>query len=179
MKSDRKPQPNIRVNAHLMKLEHGLLIPHWPYVLKITLKNPNPNYLEVWLLVKYLVSQQDIESYQLRNLGQGQQSRLYNNNNNNNNNSQCGSRFRGVWGDPTVGNLTPTGITTHREVDSLRPTKPFFFLKKVYKEDDYKPKTKEYKRGRGGAKINKEQRHTSTTQGRKMPSPPKSRLYNT
>ena len=42
---------------------------------------------------------------------------------NNNNNSQCGSRFRGVWGDPAVGNLTPTGISTHREVDSLRPTK--------------------------------------------------------
>jgi len=64
-----------------------------------------------------------------------------NNNNNNNNNSQCGSCFRGVWGDPAVGNLTPTGISTHREVDSLKPTKPF--LKKVYKENDYKPKTKE------------------------------------
>ena len=56
----------------------------------------------------------------------------------NNNNSQCESRFRGVWGDPTVGNLAPTGISTHREVDSLRPTKTVF-LKKVYKENDYKP----------------------------------------
>ena len=53
---------------------------------------------------------------------------------NNNNNSQCRSRFCGVWGDPAVGNLTPTGISTHREVDSLRPTKPFFwkrFIKKM------------------------------------------------
>jgi len=41
----------------------------------------------------------------------------------NNNNSQCGSRFRGVWGDPAVGNHTSIGITTYREVDSLRPTK--------------------------------------------------------
>ena len=40
-------------------------------------------------------------------------------------NSQCGSRFRGVWGDPAVGNLTSTGIPTHREVDSKRPTKQF------------------------------------------------------
>ena len=31
-------------------------------------------------------------------------------NNDNNNNSQCGSRFRGVWEDPAVGNLTSTGI---------------------------------------------------------------------
>jgi len=36
----------------------------------------------------------------------------------NNNNSQCGSRFRQVWGDSAVGNFTPTGIPTYREVDS-------------------------------------------------------------
>jgi len=45
---------------------------------------------------------------------------------NNNNNSQCGFHFRGVWGDPAVGNLTPTSISAHREVDSLRPTKLYF-----------------------------------------------------
>ena len=28
-------------------------------------------------------------------------------NNNNNNNSQCGSRFRGVWGDPANANAKP------------------------------------------------------------------------
>jgi len=42
---------------------------------------------------------------------------------NNNNNFQCGSRFRVVWGDPAVGNLTSTSISTRREVDSKRPTK--------------------------------------------------------
>jgi len=35
-----------------------------------------------------------------------------------NNNSQCGSHFYGVWGDPTVSNLTSTGIPSHREADS-------------------------------------------------------------
>ena len=50
----------------------------------------------------------------------------HNNKDYNNNNSQCGSRFRGIWGDPAVGNLTPTGISTNREVDSLRPTKTVF-----------------------------------------------------
>ena len=45
------------------------------------------------------------------------------NNNNNNNNSQCVFRFRGVWGDPAIGNLTCTGIPTCRETDSKRPTK--------------------------------------------------------
>ena len=52
---------------------------------------------------------------------------------NNNNNSQCGSRFRGVWGDPAVGNLTSTDIRTHRETDSKRPTKTILwksFIKK-------------------------------------------------
>ena len=44
-------------------------------------------------------------------------------NNNNNNTSQCGSHFRGVWEDPTVGNLTSTGIPTRREADSKRSTK--------------------------------------------------------
>ena len=48
---------------------------------------------------------------------------IFDNNNDNNNNSQCGSSLREVWGDPVVGNLTPTGISTHKEVDSLRPTK--------------------------------------------------------
>jgi len=40
--------------------------------------------------------------------------------------SQCGSRFRGIWGDPAVGNLTSTGIPTRREADSKRPTKKDF-----------------------------------------------------
>ena len=38
-------------------------------------------------------------------------------------NSQCGFRFRGVWGDPAVGNLTSISISTHKDVDSIRPTK--------------------------------------------------------
>jgi len=41
--------------------------------------------------------------------------------------------LRGL-GDPAVDNLTPTGISTHREVDSLRPTKTVFwkrFIKKT------------------------------------------------
>ena len=45
------------------------------------------------------------------------------NNNNNNNNSQCGSRFRGVWGDPDVGNLTSTSISTDTKTDFKRLTK--------------------------------------------------------
>ena len=45
--------------------------------------------------------------------------------NNNNTTSQCGSRFRGVWGDLTVVNLTSTDIPTRREVDSNRPKKRF------------------------------------------------------
>lgn len=32
-------------------------------------------------------------------------------NKNNTTTSQCGSRFRGVWGDPAIGNITSTGIT--------------------------------------------------------------------
>ena len=43
--------------------------------------------------------------------------------------SQCGSRFRGVWEDLTVSNLTSTGISTHREADSKRPTKKDFVKK--------------------------------------------------
>jgi len=62
-------------------------------------------------------------------------------NNNNNNTSQCGSRFRGVWGDPAVGNLTSTFIPIHREVDSKRPTKRF--CEKVLKRETF---TKHLKR---------------------------------
>ena len=62
-----------------------------------------------------------------------------NNNNNNNNTSQCGSRFRGVWGDPVVGNLTPTGIPTGRKVVSKRPTKRN--LRKSFEEETFCKKT--------------------------------------
>ena len=46
---------------------------------------------------------------------------------NNNNTSQCGSRFRGIWGDLAVGNLTSTGIPIRREADFKRPTKKGFY----------------------------------------------------
>jgi len=83
--------------------------------------------------------------------------------NNNNNNSQCRSRFRGVWRDPAAGNLTPTGISTHREVDTLRPTKQFlFFWKRFIKETITNQKLRNRKGG-GESKINKKQRHTLTT----------------
>jgi len=45
-----------------------------------------------------------------------------NNNNNNTTISQCGSRFRGAWGDPDVGSLTSTSISVRREADSMRLT---------------------------------------------------------
>jgi len=47
-------------------------------------------------------------------------------NNNNNTTSHCVSRFRGVWEDPDVSNLTSTGITARWEADSKRPTKREF-----------------------------------------------------
>jgi len=90
-------------------------------------------------------------------------------------NSQCGSRFRRVWGNPVVGNLISTGIPTHREVDSIRPTKPFC-EKKVYSKNDCKAiyRVKERGRERGsGYKIKRERRHTSTNQGRLVPSHPR------
>ena len=61
-------------------------------------------------------------------------------------NSQSGSRFRGVWGDPAVGNLTSTGIPTHREVDSIRPTK-IFLRKRVGGETIAKPFSEVRERG--------------------------------
>jgi len=73
----------------------------------------------------------------------------YYNNNNNNNNNNCGSHFRWVWGDPAVGNLTPTGISTHREIDSLRPTK--LFLKRFIKRTI----TNQKPRSRKGGEQNK------------------------
>ena len=48
-----------------------------------------------------------------------------NNNNNNTTISQCGSRFRGAWGDADVGSFTSTSISTCRKADSTRPTKDF------------------------------------------------------
>jgi len=56
-------------------------------------------------------------------------------NNNSNNTSQRGSRFRGVLGDPTVGNLTLTSIYTRREAVSKRPTKKDF--ETILKKKDF------------------------------------------
>ena len=39
---------------------------------------------------------------------------------------QCGSHFRGVWRDPTVGNLPPTGVPTCRDAVFKRLTKKGF-----------------------------------------------------
>ena len=52
--------------------------------------------------------------------------------NSNNTTSQCGSRFRGIWGDLDVGKLTTTGIPARNEADSNRPTKQDF-VKTFYK----------------------------------------------
>jgi len=56
-------------------------------------------------------------------------------NNSNNNTSQCGSRFRMVWGDPAVGSLTPTDMPTRRDADSQRPIKKDF--ENILKKKDF------------------------------------------
>jgi len=54
---------------------------------------------------------------------------------NNNTTSYCGSRFRGVWGDSVVGDLTPTSISTYRKAVSKRPTKKDF--ETILKKQDF------------------------------------------
>ena len=96
--------------------------------------------------------------------------------NNNNTTSQCGSRFRGVWGDPAVGNLTSIGIPTHREVDSKRPTKRFCEKRfkeesvcEAFKEGTSVPKRLKLKLKEAKRKLKE---RTSTIHVRQLPSLP-------